>query len=84
MNRLQQSGGVSYLLAYFTQYLLNDEANLLKGADYLQNIAAKHSNYQVRIMAFQHLQMLPVKDMQQRKEQLRKEEKDQRVLEAYK
>lgn len=84
MNRLQQSGGVSYLLAYFTQYLLNDEANLIKGADYLQNIAAKHSNYQVRIMAFQHLQMLPVKDMQQRKEQLRKEEKDQRVLEAYK
>ncbi len=84
MDRLQQSGGVTYLFAYFTQYLLNDEANLVKGADYLQNIAAKHSNYQVRIMAFQNLQMLPVKDIQQRKEQLIKEEKDQRVLEAYK
>jgi aminopeptidase N len=84
MDRLQQSGGVTYLFVYFTQYLLNDEANLVKGADYLQNIAAKHSNYQVRIMAFQNLQLLPVKDIQQRKEQLKKEEKDQRVQEAYK
>jgi aminopeptidase N len=80
-----ENSGITYLLGYFGQYVVNQPRLVQnEAANYLEYLAMYHSNYNARMMAYQTLSMLPVENIEKRMAIIRKQEKDKRVLDYYK
>ena len=80
-----ESSGITYLLGYFGQYIINQPKLVQnEAADYLEYLAINHSNYNARMMAYQTFSLLKVDSIEKRLAMIRRKEKDKRVLEYYK
>jgi aminopeptidase N len=80
-----ESSGITYLLGYFGQYVINqDKIVKNEAADYLEYLAINHANHQARMMAYQTLSLLSIDGIEKRLAMIRRKEKDKRVLDYYK
>jgi aminopeptidase N len=80
-----ENSGITYLLGYFGQYVINQPKLVQnEAANYLEDLATNHSNHNARMMAYQTLSLLSIEGIERRLALVRRKEKDKRVLEYYK